>query len=295
MADSFANKQIAGHRLLSRIAAGGAGTIWKAVGRDKSTFRAVKILNPNLVESPDAVADFEKEYELGQNLTHKGLLKYYDKGEMVDGAPYILMEYFPGLTFKSYAAQNNGEDLRENIETIIENIARALIYIHKQGIIHRDIKPDNILVSETGEIRLIDFSIAVKQKPSLWTRLTTSKKKKAAGTPSYMAPEQIRNESVLPATDLYSFGVTIFEILTGELPFVGNDQNETLNLHLQKTPALVSHKNPAVSMGLDKLVDSMLAKSPQARPNDAAIFLSRFRTEGVYARTISDRVDKMLE
>lgn len=261
-----------------RLTAGGFGTIWKAQsGKGKKTV-AIKIMNPDLVKSRQAHQAFQREFNLCKKFKHPGLLKYISF-DYLDDTPYMVMEYFPSCTLKTGISGDCPFPIKGLIEAIIRNAASALDYVHEQGIIHCDVKPENILVNEEGKTRLIDFSIAQPTGGfSTWLPFL----RKVEGTPSYMPPEQIQKKKLTPAADMYAFGATLYEFLTGKPPFVGETQNEVLNKALKATPVSLMKMNDGITVGLDKLVLSMLAKSPDERPRDMKALLRQLDRAGVY-------------
>ena len=156
--------------------------------------------------------------------------------------------------------------LREKSQDILKQAATALAFMNAKGWVHRDVKPDNVLVNSAGEVRIIDFAIAHRiEKPSLVGKLLR-RKGKAQGTRSYMSPEQIRGKALDRRADIYSFGCMMFELLTGRLPFTGNTENELLNKHLRSAPPAMEGVNPNVTIECSQLVKRMLAKEPGKRP-----------------------------
>ncbi|MFH0910783.1 MAG: serine/threonine-protein kinase [Planctomycetota bacterium] len=265
----YTNRQIGAFRVVSRIAAGGFSTIWKAipiangdVPGSEMTNAAIKIMRPDVAISRDNRNMFAHEWKIVRSFDHPKMLKYHQYG-VYEGFPFLTMEYFAGQTLRKILI-DNPDAIRPKTAVIVGHVAEALAYIHKLGLVHRDVKPENILVNEEGEIRLIDFSLAQTK----WER-TFNFFRKRDGTPSYMSPEQLARQRLTPQSDLYSLGVILFEMLSGRSLFVGKDAREVMRQHLWTAPPRLSHVNPVITTAVDKLVASLLAKSPDERPRDA--------------------------
>lgn len=275
---------VSGYRITARVAQGGAGMIYKAMRAPNKPARAIKILHPHLMGNASAVSAFRNEYDIAADLRHPGILRYHACG-MHEGAPYILMDFFPSITMNVMIHDAKTHRLHERIHPLLIKSAEALAFLHENAILHRDIKPGNILLGEDDTIRVIDFSIAtpLRGKGSLVGRLMKNiRKGKVAGTPSYMAPEQIRGEDLTPATDVYAFGVTLFEMATRRVPFIGSSQQEVLNAAVHEPPPTLRSLNPAVSKPFDKLVMRMLAKKPADRVPNLEAFLGEFQSMPIF-------------
>jgi len=282
---------VGGYRLLKMMSQGQTSQVWEAVEPTSGRHYAVKVLLPESLRSPTHIRMMIHEGEVGQKFTHPNVIRVIKVGPDRKN-PYIVMEFFPGMNLKLRIARRTdprtGEMLqayavvRENIHRIIEQIAKGLLHIHQRGYVHRDVKPHNILVNSSGEVKIIDFALTKKiQKASLWSRLF-GRKSTAAGTPSYMSPEQIQNLDISPSSDIYSLGVTLYELVTGRLPFAGLTPGDLLRKHLFEKPTSPQIFNPEVTDEFAELILRMLEKDPKKRPHDLAQFLSEFRTIRVY-------------
>lgn len=246
-----------GYRIVEKIQDGSIGSIYKVADSSNNLF-AVKLLSKANLQRSEKRGEFKKESKILQELSHPNLIKIFKYSE--DPQPYFVMEYFPSKTLKYCITHEDPRFVGKEF-SILGQLARALVYIHSKGITHRDIKPENVLVREDGTIKLIDFSIS-------WTPLDKKlwfMRPKAQGTPVYMAPEQIQNKAQDERTDIYSFGIVIFEVLTRKPPFIGSSIGAVLSKHLSAQAHLSSLiKN--IDKSLQTMVDRCLAKEKEQRP-----------------------------
>jgi serine/threonine-protein kinase len=256
------------YRLFHLIRAGALFEIWAVRPVAENTVYAMKWLPPG-AHSRAAAAELKHEYSVGKTLDHPSVIKTYDYGTGKDGT-YMVMEFFKTPNLKQQI--NEGADrLHYRLEAILIAAAKALDYMHDQGWVHRDIKPDNYLVRENNEVRLIDFNLSQRIKKGLAKIL--GGKSKVQGTYSYMSPEQIRGKTLDERADIYSFGCMVYELLTGKLPFTANNSNELLNKHLKAKPPQLSVLNQNIQPEFATLVHRMLAKDPAERPASLKEFM----------------------
>jgi TolB-like protein/Tfp pilus assembly protein PilF len=246
-------REIPGYELLRPIGRGGMATVYLAVQQSLGREVALKLLTPSADGDGTANERFLREARIAASLRHPNIVPIHDFG-IHEGVAYLAMQYEPAGT----VAPMPGERLapREALQAV-RDIARALAYAHGRGVVHRDIKPDNILRGEDGGAMLSDFGIArLVHGESALTREGTS-----VGTPHYMSPEQLRGERVDGRSDLYSLGVVLWQLLTGELPYTGADAwsigTQHLTADIPRLPAPLAHLQP--------LLESLLAKTPEAR------------------------------
>ena len=254
---------IAGYDIQRELGRGGMATVYLAVQQSLSRPVALKVLAPHLARDPVDRERFLREARFAANLHHPNIVEIYAVGES-DGSPFMAMGYEPGGT----AAAVEGTTVPPATALrMVRDIADALDHAHRQGVVHRDVKPDNILVRANGTCVLTDFGIA--QAASQLSGLTTEGT--AVGTPHYMSPEQLRGDAVDGRSDIYSLGIVMFQLLTGDLPFRGTDGwavgSQHINAPIPRLPAGLGHLQP--------LLDSMIAKQPQARPQTGAELVRR--------------------
>jgi serine/threonine protein kinase len=215
------------------------------------------------------------EARLGMELQHTNLIRVY---ELVKDPiqPYFVMELFTGYHLKMPIARPSIYPMpKKHLHRIIEQAGLALAYMHEKGWVHRDIKPENILYNKAGEVRVIDYALARKASGGLLKMLEG--KIPRQGTKTYMSPEQIRCESPAPAVDIYSFGITCYELACGRPPFRANSSQELLEKHLSERPLPLTTHNKLVTPEFNDLVLKMIQKRPADRFGSMLEVLSRFR------------------
>lgn len=235
---------------------------------------AIKILRQDLARDPVFQARFRREAQSAANLNHPSIVAVYDTGEETitasDGAeikvPYIVMEYVEGHTVRELLTDGNPVPLEEAVE-IVSGVLDALEYAHHQNLVHRDIKPGNVMITTTGKIKVMDFGIARALSDSQATMTQTDA---VVGTAQYLSPEQARGEQVDARSDLYSAGCLLFELLTGQPPFKGDSAVAVAFQHVSQLPPLPSSIAPDIPESLDRVVMKALAKDREERYPDAA-------------------------
>ena len=240
-------------------------------GRDIRLDRdvAVKTLRVDLAREPSFQARFRREAQSAASLNHPSIVAVYDTGEStLDGAqvPYIVMEYVDGRTLRDLLKAERHIMPTRALEITAE-ILKALDYSHRNGIIHRDIKPANVMLTRSGEVKVMDFGIArsVAQASAAVTQTAA-----VIGTAQYLSPEQARGEQVDPRSDVYSTGCLLYELLTGTPPFTGDSAVAVAYQHVREDPIPPSRVNPDVSPAIDAIVLKAMAKNPANRYQSAA-------------------------
>jgi len=269
------------YRLARLIRAGNTSEVWEAVEEPSQDRFALKVLRQKFREDKAEIALLKFEYTVGKDMTSQRIIKLIDY-RVEGGTPFLVMELFSELNLKQ-ALRRGPDSLAFMIDTIVEQAAEGLRHMHSQGWIHRDIKPDNFLVSRTGETKLIDFTIAERKKSGMG-RLFHRASKTVQGTRSYMSPEQIQGKVCDERSDIYSFGCVLFEVVTGKPPYTGQTPNDLLTKHLNASiPSPVAF-NDNVSPEFAALVKRMMAKKPDQRPPSMWEFLKEYRTVQVFKK-----------
>lgn len=246
------------YRVERRLGEGGMAEVYLA--HDLLLNRPVAIKNLHARYASDAAvrARFEREAQRAGSLTHPNIIEVYDVGEE-DDRPYIVMEYVGGDTLKN-VIRNEGPFEPDDVAALLEQVASALDYAHERGVVHRDVKPQNILVDEAGLAKVVDFGIAKSVTDASLTDLGT-----ALGTAHYVSPEQASGLMVTPASDIYSLGVVAFEMLTRHVPFDSDSSIGIAIQHIEDPPPLPSAYQPSLAPSVDDIVLRAMAKNPTVR------------------------------
>ena len=259
------------YRIESFISAGGMGSVYRAVHVMLDKTVAVKVIKNELVTSDEIVARFQREARAASNLEHPNIVTVYDLGQTAEGTLYIAMEFIDGPSLKEMIRKNGPLAPREAID-ILRQVASALSAAHRKQVVHRDLKSDNLMLETDGDrkvVKLVDFGIAKTFDDS--TQLTAAGY--MLGTPHYMSPEQAAGKSVDHRADLYSLGVILYEMLTGELPFGDHALTSLLVKLATETPSPPSSRRPEhVPPALDAVAMRCLEKDPERRFQSADEF-----------------------
>jgi eukaryotic-like serine/threonine-protein kinase len=246
-----------------QIGVGGMGVVYMATYVETGKEVALKVLPPGLATDPKMLQRFEREIGILKRLVHPNIVKYYGGGTH-QGQRWYAMEFIDGGSLQDILKKRKRLAWDQAIQ-VGRQLCAALEVAHNAGIIHRDLKPANLFVSKKGRIKLGDFGIA---RDTEATALTAAGK--TVGTYAYMAPEQIQgNVPISKKTDLYAAGCLLYEVLTGQTPFLADNPAEMLMQHLNDDPYNVRDKIPECPLALDSLIERMLAKNPDDRPYDA--------------------------
>ncbi|MBI2267350.1 MAG: serine/threonine protein kinase [Armatimonadetes bacterium] len=264
------DKRIERYQILRLIGKGGMAAVYKVMD-DKGGIFALKIPSVEGLQDQDFVTRFKRETELGQRLSCPNIVRIVGGGEYraigIEKVPYLVMEYVDGDPLDKQLPRGRILPIKESFR-IIQAIAGALQYAHGKGVIHRDIKPQNVMINRKREIKVMDFGIA---KSSALSSLTVTGT--ALGTPIYMSPEQLNSKTVDVRTDLYALGIVFFQLLTGRVPFEGEDSLKVTPAHLTQPTPRPSSLAPTIPRNVDDLVLKLLEKDPNQRFQSAVEFV----------------------
>jgi serine/threonine protein kinase len=227
---------------------------------------ALKVPLPSLEGDPAAFSRFQREAEIGRRLDHPGILKIIDVDDNEKSRPYLVMEFLEGQTLEKLMQRMRplpeGDALR-----IVSQILDALDYLHRQGVVHRDLKPQNIMICNDGSVRIMDFGIA---KAAESRRITFGGFSPTMGTPDYMAPEQVKGQRGDKQTDIYSVGAILYEMVTGRVPFEGQNAYIVMNARLIGDPVAPLTYNSKIRPEVEEIILHAMARDPADRYRSAA-------------------------
>lgn len=257
-------RQLAGldideYKLVSLIGQGGMSAVYRAYQEELDRDVAIKILSDELAQDPNYIKRFQSEAKMAARLEHSHIVPVYDFG-LQDELSYVAMRLLNNtLTDKMYASQAMSMN---DVLTMLEQVAKALDYAHSKGIVHRDVKPGNIMFDETKTAYLVDFGIA-KATQQADTGLTAEHM--VLGTPSYMSPELWRGDAPIGASDQYALAIVVFQVLTGQLPFQADSPSAVMYKHLNEDAPVASELNPNLSFAVADVIQRGMDKDPRKR------------------------------
>jgi len=257
------NTTLDGYRLRTLLQTGQTSQVFEVVELKSNRHFAMKILLPEAAEKGDQRRALLNEAEVGENLSHPNVIRIV-KVSRSKATPNFVMEFFPSGSLRLRIQAKDFTFVKEYARKIFKGAATGLAYMNASGFVHRDVKPDNILVNSIGDTKMIDFAISKKIATGFmkWFH----RRGKPQGTPSFMSPEQIRDELLDGRADIYSYGCTLFELTTGRPPFRGTSMSDLLGRHFSEKPAPPSAYNPDVTDEFSAFVLRMLAKKKTDRP-----------------------------
>ncbi len=265
--DKFVGKRLDGrYEIKEIIGVGGMAVVYKAFDNQENRVVAVKILKEEFISNEEFVRRFKNESKAIAMLSHPNIVKVYDVsfGDLIQ---YIVMEYIDGITLKEYIEREGSLRWKDAVHFTIQ-ILKGLQHAHDKGIVHRDVKPQNIMVLPDGTIKVTDFGIARFARSE--QRTITDK---AIGSVHYISPEQARGERTDEKTDIYSVGVILYEMLTGRLPFQAESAVSVAIMQLQREPQLPTEINGSIPLGLEQITMHAMQKSPERRYQSASEML----------------------
>ena len=256
---------IGGYRIQNLLQTGQFSQVFEVVEVTSMRHFALKVLLPERAKNPEQRRLLFYEASVGQKLAHPNIIKILSVNRDPN-LPHFVMEFFPSGSLRTKLQQKQFDFLKQHVEKIFKQAATGLAYMNASGYVHRDVKPANILVNGLGDVRIIDF--AISYRPPKGLAKLFARKKQAMGTRSYMSPEQIRGQILDGRADVYSYGCTCYEVLTGRPPFRGKDAQDLLTKHITETPVNPRQLNPEVTDDFADLLLKMLKKKRDERPRD---------------------------
>ena len=254
-------QQIPGFQVLCKIGQGAMAVVFKAKQLSLDRIVAIKVLPKRLSENPEFVERFYREGRAAARLNHTNIVQAFDVGE-AGGYHYFVMEYIDGHTIYEMLTDGKCVEEAEALRVILQ-AATALEHAHAQDLIHRDVKPKNLMLTKSGEVKLADMGLAREMGDYATAAAEAGR---AYGTPYYISPEQIRGELTIDArADIYGLGATFYHMVTGQVPFDGSSPSAVMHKHLKDPLLPPDHINHSLSSGIGEIIEVMMAKSPDDR------------------------------
>jgi serine/threonine protein kinase len=245
-------------QILKELGRGGMGIVFQAYDKQLKEQVAIKVLSPLMGTNTDALERLKREVSAARRITHPNVIRIHDISDS-EGLHFVSMEFFSGSTLKELLKRNGAYSISQGAQIALQ-ICDGLESAHRQGVIHRDLKSQNIIVNDAGELKIIDFGLAscAHQEGMTATGLIL-------GTPEYMAPEQVSGKKVDERADIYSFGIILYEIFTGRVPFTGDTAIAIGFQQLREEPLRPSDINPKISADLERVILKALEKNLEER------------------------------
>lgn len=247
------------YKIIEAVGQGGFSHIFKASGPEGKLV-ILKFPDASLLGDPATYERFRRESEIGQKLDHPAIPRVLALGESPDGI-FLVLEFVEGKTLRSYIWDNAPLPIEDAL-SIAEQLADTLEYLHAHDVYHRDLKPENIIIGPDGKIHIIDFGSALLEGTR---RVTWGLGSNALGTPDYMSPEQIQGKRGDARTDIYALGIILYELLTGTVPFRGDNALSVMNQHLTASPTPPRKLQPTIPLGVEAIVLKAMRRNPDSR------------------------------
>ena len=247
------------YRIENLVARSGMASIFRATDTQNNLIVAIKIPHPEMEADPQLFDRFKREQEIGEKLDHPGVMKVFKDPK--HSRIYMVMEWVEGELLRQLIGRQR-KFSAERASKIMARVCEALDYIHSHGVVHRDLKPENIMIDPEDRIKLIDFGIAANEGSR---RLTFAKLSNVMGTPDYISPEQVKGKRGDGRSDIYAAGVMLYEMLTGRVPFTGNNPFLIMNDRLLNSPEPPREIEPSISPALQEIIYRALERDPKNR------------------------------
>lgn len=254
-------QKIPGYKILGKLGAGAMATVFKAKQLNLDRTVAIKVLPRKFAQNPQFIERFYQEGRAAAQLNHPNIVQAFDVGKSGE-YHYFVMEFVDGRTVYDDIVKHKRYPEVEAVDVIIQ-VAEALQHAHERGLVHRDVKPKNVMITREGVAKLADMGLAraISDKEA-----AEAEQGKAFGTPYYISPEQIRGElKIGPQSDVYSLGATLYHMVTGSVPFDGKNPSAVMHKHLKADLVPPDHVNPKLSPGISEVIEMMMAKDPKRR------------------------------
>ena len=235
------------YEIIETLGQGGMGAVYKARDREVDRVVALKVIRPELANQPQILARFKRELILSRQVTHKNVVRIFDLGE-ADNIKFITMEFVDGRDLHSLLRANTPLSLEQKVKIVIQ-VCRALEAAHAEGVVHRDLKPQNIMLENTGRVVVMDFGIAHSMEESGGTSTGM-----LLGTPAYVSPEQAKGEKIDTRSDIYTLGIVFYELLTGKVPFESETVVGLLLKRIQERPVPPIERDKEIPQALSDVV-----------------------------------------
>jgi serine/threonine protein kinase len=268
MREVIAGDKLDQYKLTELLARSGMASIFKAIDERSGREVALKVPHMQFESDVSFYQRFKREEQIGQKLEHPNIVRVL--GPEKKSRVYLVMEYAEGKSLRALMGARKRLPTEEALD-ITRQIARALVYLHEKGIVHRDLKPDNVMITPGGDVKLLDFGIAMDEAAR---RLTWFGLSPPVGTPDYMAPEQVRGKRGDARTDVYALGTLLYEMLTGEVPFVAANSHALMRAKLDRDPRPAHEVVPDIDPKLEEIVMRAIDRQPRERYHSAQEMLT---------------------